>query len=110
MFYRKIKPLLWRELAFIQDRLFQIFFPISVNWSYKLAVDLQKDEVLPVSHLLISYNSNLPSGPLGPSQIGNFCEMLGIHKLNTTSYNPQCDGMVQLHIEVSSQETCSQVW
>ena len=54
MFYRKIKPLLWRELAFIQDLLFQIFFPISVNWSYKLAVDLQKDEVLPVSHLLIS--------------------------------------------------------
>ena len=86
------------------------FLYISVNWSYKLAVDLQKDEVLPVSHLLISYNSNLPSGPLGPSQIGNFCEMLGIHKLNTTSYDPQCDGMVQLHIEVSSQETCSQVW
>ena len=56
MFYRKIKPLLWRELAFIQDRLFQIFFPISVNWSYKLAVDLQKDEVLPVSHLLSSLN------------------------------------------------------
>ena len=23
------------------------------------------------------------------------CEMLGIHKLSTTSYHPQCDGMVE---------------
>ena len=30
------------------------FLYISVNWSYKLAVDLQKNEVLPVSYLLIS--------------------------------------------------------
>ena len=40
---------------------FKFSFPISVNWSYKLAVDLQKDEVLPVSHAanLTKYNSNL---------------------------------------------------
>ena len=55
----------------IWDRLFQIFLSISFKWSCKLAVDLQKNEELPVSHLLISYTSNLPSGPLGPRQIGN---------------------------------------
>ena len=25
----------------------------------------------------------------------DLCEMLGIHKLNTTAYHPQCDGMVE---------------
>ena len=35
------------------------FLYFSVNWSCKLAVDLQKDEVLPVSHVadLTKFNS-----------------------------------------------------
>ncbi len=34
------------------------------------------------------------------------CELLGIEKLNTTAYHPQCSGLVQQNTEDNDQEAC----
>ena len=48
-------------------------------------------EVIPFCEVLLSdRGANLLS-----HLMTDVCEMLGIHKLNTTSYHPQCDGMVE---------------
>ena len=57
-------------------------------------VKLLAEEVIPFcgvpEALLSDRGANLLS-----HLMTDVCEMLGIHKLNTTSYHPQCDGMVE---------------
>ena len=80
MLYRKIKPPLWRELAFYGTVCFKISYLFLLIGAVNLLLICRKMKNYQChicsSH---SYNSNLPSGPLGPRQIGNYSALLNAY-------------------------------
>ena len=61
-------------------------YPIPDQKSVKLLVE----EIIPFCGVLEPLLSNH-----GTNLLSHLCHALGIKKLNTTAYHPQCDGMVE---------------
>ena len=70
-------------------------------------VKLLVEEVIPVigmpEALLSDRGTNLMS-----HLIGDICSLLGIHKLSTTTYHPQCDGLVEKFNRTLKTMLCKQ--
>ena len=67
--------------------------PISRSKSYTIA-QLLVDEVLPIFRVPEALLSDCGTNILA-NVVKDICQLLGIPKLNTTTYHPQCDGMVE---------------
>ena len=84
-----------KHVVVFQDYLtkFPLVFPVPDQKAIQLP-HLLVEEVIPLigvpEALLSDRDTNLLS-----HLIKDFCKMLGIQKLNTTAYYPQCDGMVE---------------
>ena len=84
-----------RHVVVFQDFLskWPLVFPVPDQKAIRLA-RLLAEEVIPVfgvpEALLSDRGTNLLSHIMQ-----DLCKMLGIRKLNTTAYHPQCDGMVE---------------
>ena len=84
-----------RHVVVFQDFLtrFPLVYPVPDQRASRLA-RLLAEEVVPLfgvpEHLLSDRGTNLLS-----HLMTDLCKMLGIKKLNTTAYHPECDGMVE---------------
>ena len=84
-----------RHVAVFQDFLtkFPLVYPVPDQKASRLA-RLLAEEVVPLfgvpEHLLSDRGTNLLS-----HLMTDLCKMLGIKKLNTTAYHPECDGIVE---------------
>ena len=84
-----------KHVVVFQDYLtkFPLVFPVPDQKAIRLA-RLLVEEVVPIfgvpEALLSDRGTNLLS-----HLMKDLCKMLGIKKLNTTAYHPQCDGMVE---------------
>ena len=69
---------------------FPLAFPVPDLKAERL-VRLLVEQVVPLFDVLLSdCGTNLLSHPMT-----GVCQLLGIKKLNTTSYHPQCDGLAE---------------
>ena len=91
-------PLTWssnKHVVVFQDFLtkWPLVFPVKNQRALTLA-RLLVEEVIPVfgvpENLLSDRGTNLSS-----HLMLDLCKMIGIQKLNTTAYHPQCDGIVE---------------
>ena len=84
-----------RHVVVFQDFLtkFPLMYPVPDQKALHLA-RLLAEEVIPLfgvpEHLLSDRGTNLLS-----HLMTDLCKILGIKKLNTTAYHPECDGMVE---------------
>ena len=84
-----------RHIVAFQDFLtkFPLMYPVPDQKASHLA-RLLAEEVIPLfgvpEHLLSDRGTNLLS-----HLMTDLCKILGIKKLNTTAYHPECDGMVE---------------
>ena len=66
------------------------------------------DEVIPLFGVPDALLSDQGANLLSHLMI-DLCKLLGLKKLNTTAYHPQCNGMVERFIEVYASYTCWQI-
>ena len=102
-----------RYVIVMQDFLtkWPLVFPSPDQKATRIA-QLLVDKVLPMFGVPEALLSDRGTNMLA-NVVKDICQLLGIAKLNTTAYHPQCDGMdgrtVQQDIEEHAKEACSQV-
>ena len=84
-----------RHVVVFQDFLtkFPLVYPVTDQKATSLARLLAK-EVIPLFGVPESLLSGRGTNLLSHLML-DLCKMLGIKKLNTTAYHPECDGMVE---------------
>ena len=83
------------HVVIFQDFLtkFPLVFPVPDQNTIRLTKMLA-EEVIPLFGVLEALHSD-PGTNLLSHVMQDLCKLMGIKKLNTTAYHPQCDGMVE---------------
>ena len=84
-----------RHVVVFQDFLtkWPMVFPVPDQKAVRL-VKLLTEEVIPLFGVLEALLSNRGTNLMSHLML-DICKKLGIRKLNTTAYHPECDGMVE---------------
>lgn len=98
-----------KYLLVFQEKLtkWPMVFPLPNQRSIRL-FHLLVDEVIPMFGVPEALLSDRGTNLLSHLML-DVCELLGIKKLNTTAYHPQCDGMVE-STQNNAQKTCRFIW